>query len=38
MPIWKENVLPAMLYRDKFKEKDRLVLGEVLGETLGGFT
>jgi hypothetical protein len=37
-PVWKENVLPTLLYEDKFRERDESVLGEVLGQGLGGLT
>jgi hypothetical protein len=37
-PVWKENLLPALLYKDKFKETDESALGEVLGQLLGGLT
>lgn len=35
-PVWKDNVLPAMLYRDRFRERDGSELGEVPGQPSGG--
>jgi hypothetical protein len=37
-PVWKENVLPAMLYRDKFRERDGSALGEMPGQSSIGLT
>jgi hypothetical protein len=34
--VWKENVLPALLYKDKFKETDKSALGDVSGQLPGG--
>jgi hypothetical protein len=36
--VWKENVLPALLYKDEFRERDESVLGEVPGQLSGGLT
>jgi len=37
-PVWKDNVLPAMLYRDRFKGGNEAVLAGTAGQPLAGLT
>jgi hypothetical protein len=35
-PVWKENVLPVLLYKEKFRERDESALSEVSRQISGG--
>jgi hypothetical protein len=35
-PVWKDNVLPAIIYKDRFKGQDGATLEQVIEESQGG--